>query len=82
MGGAFFMHDTVGLPLGEQILAAAKCGFVVSVMLFFKDAVASGWPRERARKEIFEELRMIGRYREAEFVDVLLERVVEAGAEN
>ena len=68
MGGAFFMSDTVGVPLGMQIVEAEELGAIVSIPQFVDDAVAAGWPRSRAIREVRAELRMIGRISDAELV--------------
>ncbi len=66
MGGAFFMHDTVGLPLGMQILEAKKAGVTISLPEFVADAFKAGWNDETIAKTIKGELRLIGEYRSLE----------------
>lgn len=74
LGGAFFMSDTMGYPLGMQIIHAHELGAVVSIPAFVADAVSAGWLRERAIREVREELRMIGRLDDAKLVVAALEQ--------
>ena len=75
-GGAFFMSDTLGVPLGELILSIEKHDAVVSIPDFVADAMRAGWSHEHATKEVVGELEMIGRYDEA----ALMKRVLEYAA--
>ena len=68
MGGAFFMHDTVGLPLGVQILEAKKGGVTMSVPEFVTDARRAGWPDNRILKTIKSELVDSGLHQDVEAV--------------
>lgn len=61
-GGAFFVHDTVGLPLGMQILRAVEMGITISVPLFVEDARKAGWGDRTIAKTIKQELRDSGLY--------------------
>jgi len=60
--------DTVGLPLGEQILCAEANGCVVGLGAYVTDARAAGWPDDRIARELREELRFLGRHNEISHV--------------
>ena len=68
LGGAFFCSDSMGLPLADQILAAERDGCAVSLYQFYHDALMAGWTDSRARREIRDELRFLGRWVDAELM--------------
>ena len=61
LGGAFFVHDTMGLPLGEQIRVGEWIKAVPSIPDFVEKALAAGWRPQKIEAVIREELTIIGR---------------------
>jgi hypothetical protein len=62
LGGAFFFHDTVGLPLGEQMIRCRSMATNTGVSLrqFIIDARDAGWSEQRIAGTLNEELCFAG----------------------
>ena len=61
-GGAFYMHDTIGLPLGELLNEAERRGITISIPEFVRDARRAGWKQEKIERCIKQELSDSGRF--------------------
>ena len=54
--GAFYFHDTIGLPLGIQVAEAVKRGWALSFVNFCGDARKAGWKDKKITSVIREAL--------------------------
>lgn len=61
---AFLLADTHGLHLTLQIQICRKRGWTISLPHYYRDAIAAGWPPDRALLRIEEALSDAGESRE------------------
>lgn len=59
-GGIFRLADTEGFPLEMSIEMACERGMEVFIPAYVADAIAAGWPAERAVKSLVTAYREIG----------------------
>jgi hypothetical protein len=54
ISSGFYLYDTLGLGLAEQMEAAHQRGCMISLLDFILDAVAAGWTAKKARRVVEE----------------------------
>lgn len=69
IGGAFFMVDTMGVPLSFLMDESERQGTVISLLHFFACAIEHGWDDKQAFAKIREALEDRGRGKDSDFVE-------------